>query len=703
MAPIRRAATPTPSAVPQQPTVAAPPPPPPPPPPAPKQEPAAGHSGRSSFQSGRRPSMDLFGGAGPASTLRTEVLGDGKANCLEKANTLSKPGDQVLLLSDSRDSVGHALVRKPGGAIVDPNEPGKTYTNLAEWKATHSSYGQPVAVPDAQLARILSVPPGPAREALIHGFGLTGAAARSVADDAAATTTGDAADPTKKKELVDLTPSVNISTDGTIEVGIKAEFKPAEGEKKKGEVKGTISGGAYAETEVKLSWNPTEPTADGRHLITVTFDATGGLKGGAGIEAGEVGPFGVEIGAESGSKKSVSFQLALTEGEIGQLIMNPGGFQVPTLSDPLALPPGSKLVMDASDFVTTSSGLSIGPLKLSGENGKEQTQSVAVERTGDTTVRVTVGPEETLTSKLELGLELTLKGHKVGGGIGSEHSYTQGNSASVEFDLATPEGRTAYETFVREGTLPTQTGPGVLDVRTQQTWSEEGSLSAELHLTKFVGFEHQFWDESLTQTVTTVNGQTTVTAEGKVAGTDNSFEIQFSLNPDGSRKFEGMSMDILQYGGTEYTTITVTGAEGLANVQNVAARQAQDMVVGFFADSSDPAALAAQRQKLKAEGEPFATLAMTPNDPGYSHEAWLTAYRDFDATHDYLPDVPSTTMTLMEATPESMPTTLFMSLGTAGHVDQNPLATRTDGTTASYNMPGWIDLGLGQMPGVEVK
>ncbi|MCP3103730.1 hypothetical protein LZ198_33090 [Myxococcus sp. K15C18031901] len=702
MAPIRRAATPTPSAV-NPPTVAPapqPPPPPPPPPAQPRRD--AGHSGRSSFQQPERPRrMDLSGGVGMASTLRTEVLGDGKANCLEKANTLSQPGDQVLLLGDSRDSVGHALVRKPGGAIVDPNEPGRMYSNLAEWKSTHPAYGQPVAVPDAQLARILSVPPGPAREALIHGFGLTGAASRKVADDAAAT-----AGAAEAKKNGSVTPKLTLSTDGTIEVGITAEFKPEgelEKQRKDGELKGTLTGGPYAETQVTLNWNPTQPNADGRHLITVTFEATGGAKAGAGIEAGTVGPFGAEVGGDAGIKSSASFQLALTEGEIGELVMNPGGFRLPTLSDPLAMPPGSKLVMDVSDFKTLSSGLSIGPLKLSGENGKEKTRSVAVERTGDTTVRVTVGPEEALTSKLELGLEMKLEGHKVGGSLGSERSYTEGTSASVEFDLGTPEGRTAYETFVRDGTLPTQTGPGVLDVRTQQTYSEEASLSGELNLTKFVGIEHSFWDERLTETVTTVNGQTTVTAEGKVAGSDSTFEIQFSLNPDGSKKFEAMSMEVRNPDGVGFTTINVTGAEGLANVQDVAARQAQGMVMGYYADSSDPAAIAAERQRLKTEGEPFSTLAMTPDDPGYSHDAWLAAYREASFINGSVPNLPATTMNLMEATPEGLAQTVFQGLGTAVHVDQNPLFTQAEGPVASYTMPGWIDLGLGQRPGVEVK
>ncbi|MFP2926257.1 SH3 domain-containing protein, partial [Pyxidicoccus sp. 3LG] len=118
-----------------------------------------------------------------ASNLHTEQLGDGRANCLEKAVGLARPGDSIILLSDSTDGVGHALVRRSDGSVVDPNHPEVRYETLGQWQAMHPQYSQPVSVPASQVRQVLSTPPGPQREALIGQLGLTGIANRQVADD----------------------------------------------------------------------------------------------------------------------------------------------------------------------------------------------------------------------------------------------------------------------------------------------------------------------------------------------------------------------------------------------------------------------------------------------------------------------------------------------------------------------------------------
>ncbi|NOK19267.1 SH3 domain-containing protein [Corallococcus carmarthensis] len=118
----------------------------------------------------------------PASNLHTERLGDGSANCLEKAVGLARPGDSILLLKDASDGVGHALVRRPDGSVVDPNHPTVRYETLGQWQATHPRYSQPVPVPAGKMQQVLSSPPGPQREALIQKLGLSGVADRQVAD-----------------------------------------------------------------------------------------------------------------------------------------------------------------------------------------------------------------------------------------------------------------------------------------------------------------------------------------------------------------------------------------------------------------------------------------------------------------------------------------------------------------------------------------
>lgn len=128
---------------------------------------------------------DLLRGGKPttaASSLRTEVLGDGNANCLENAVKLAKPGDNVVLLTDRQDPVGHAVVQRADGSVVDPNRPDATYRNLREFQRENPRYGNPATVSDTVAEKLLRTPPGKDRDALIHEAGLDGVASRNVAD-----------------------------------------------------------------------------------------------------------------------------------------------------------------------------------------------------------------------------------------------------------------------------------------------------------------------------------------------------------------------------------------------------------------------------------------------------------------------------------------------------------------------------------------
>lgn len=122
-----------------------------------------------------------------ASTLRTEVRGDGRANCLERASELAQPGDQVMLLGDA-DGVGHAIVVRSDGTVLDPNDPQRSYESVDAYLAEHHKYTRGPVVPDRVLEKILSIPPGPQRDLFIAAMGLTAAASRRVADPVYSTT-----------------------------------------------------------------------------------------------------------------------------------------------------------------------------------------------------------------------------------------------------------------------------------------------------------------------------------------------------------------------------------------------------------------------------------------------------------------------------------------------------------------------------------
>ncbi|WP_164018523.1 hypothetical protein [Pyxidicoccus trucidator] len=180
------------SAAPAAPQVKPAPPPPPPPPPPVQAAPKVSRSGKTEFlskaqvasqdQALRTIGVPTSTPQGAATTLRNERLGDGNSNCLERAMALAQPGASVVFLTDSRDGVGHAVVRNPDGSIVDPNDPKRTFPDLLAYQSSHPQYGQPLSVPREKLATVLGTPPGPGRDALIQSLGLGPVANRLVAD-----------------------------------------------------------------------------------------------------------------------------------------------------------------------------------------------------------------------------------------------------------------------------------------------------------------------------------------------------------------------------------------------------------------------------------------------------------------------------------------------------------------------------------------
>ncbi len=146
----------------------------PPPPREVRHQPTAAHSSVA---------QDVFQ---PASvrptTLRNEVLGDGRRNCLEAAAQLAGPKDSIVLLNDGRDSSGHALVLASDGSVRDPNTPEVRYETLGQWLALHPHYSHAATVAASQVRSVLEIPPGPARDEAIGRLGLDAAARIQVAD-----------------------------------------------------------------------------------------------------------------------------------------------------------------------------------------------------------------------------------------------------------------------------------------------------------------------------------------------------------------------------------------------------------------------------------------------------------------------------------------------------------------------------------------
>lgn len=665
----------------ETPKAKAPPPPPPPPPQV------------------RRPS-DLFVsgqqvqrqqqllGSHSASSLRTERLGDGSANCLERAMNLAGPGDSLVLLSDKQDGVGHALVRRPDGSVIDPNFPTVTYQSVGQWQAMNPRYGDPRPVPYGDMKKVLSSPPGPQRDALINKLGLTDVARRMVADDPVS---------------VGGSGGLTVTNTGQVTFTGTLSLQNSEGAFESGNISGKVSSGPLAEAEVSLTFNPGTPRPDGTYEVTIGVGSTAGMQSEAELN---LGPFGLTGGQQAGATATQEYKLFLTEAQLRQVAA--GTYSLPTLADPMALPVGGSMTLSTGAFTNQSGGISYGPLSLSSETTQTRGYGMGVERTGDNTVRVTVGPQESIERRLELGLSF---GDIASAHIGRDSSVTEGNTVSVEFDLSTAEGKAAYETFLRSGQLPTQQGAGITDIYHEQTLSYQGALDAGINIGEVVDLGYQFWSEDLTYTTRTDDGVTTVMANGHTS-TGNGFEVNFTQNPDGTQTLDAISLEMQVPGRTDPVKISLTGPEGLRSMQQVAFQQMQNLVLGTlhesFKDDYPELANASQeefRQWLQANALPdsrYYNLSLAPGDAGFSYTNWAGAYNAHDDARGWppIPNLTNALLTLEEPLDMDIAADFFYGLNGIG--GPNDLLSPSD--IGHGSMPSLFDSGLASNPpGVTVE
>lgn len=141
------------------------------------------------------------------------------------------------------------------------------------------------------------------------------------------------------------------------------------------------------------------------------------------------------------------------------------------------VPVGTVMSLDVAAY--GSAELAGAYQKLAAEvNIRDQSGvGMAVEKTGEHRVRVTIGPREALEIYAGAGLDIGGKA-KLLLGLGYEAENSKFKSA--EFDLSTPEGRKAYEQFSRDGAVPDRNSPdgqSVTGARTVETRENALDLS----------------------------------------------------------------------------------------------------------------------------------------------------------------------------------------------------------------------------------
>ncbi len=137
-------------------------------------------------------------------TLKTEVLGDGEANCLELAATTARDHHELVFMDDRRsaeqgnpDGAGHVLIRDPGsGRVWDPND-GPPLSNVRAWPHASAeawaaeqgvgrdrgpAYAEVGAAPASTVREVLSLDPEARAERIAAEPGLAAIASMAVAD-----------------------------------------------------------------------------------------------------------------------------------------------------------------------------------------------------------------------------------------------------------------------------------------------------------------------------------------------------------------------------------------------------------------------------------------------------------------------------------------------------------------------------------------
>ncbi len=625
-----------------------------------------GYSGQSQFEPARPPQhARALGTEIPSSTLRTEQRGDGSANCLEHAAGIAQPGDQVVLFQDSRDAVGHAVVQHPDGTVTDPNLPDHRFRSMEQWQDLHPRYHSPTSIPDTQLEQVLGTPPGPARDALLQRMGLDGVADRAVAD-------------------------------GPITRTVGLTFEPRSIEAEAGRIGGSITSGPYSGVEVELSWDPSRPGPDGRFPVTLEVMSEVGT-----MSQGElrVGPFGAEGGTAAGIAGSRTYTLNLTQAELERL--QTGQLPLPTLADPLSMPPGSQLMMSAEVFGSSNLSASFGPLSMSDEVRASAGYSFGVERLEGDRVRLTVGPTEALERTQGFGLGFEVGSVEVSAELSRTTEVSNAALASVELDLSTPEGQAAYEQFLLTRNLPPD-GPGVSNRTTSQVLSVDQAAAAGLTVGP-LSVGGALWSESTSMVVTQQGGVTTATVSASAAYSGNNIATSYRFE-NGQPVFDSLSFEVTAPGG-QRAMVQVEGMEGVESLQQVAFSAAQANLFADWAEAGTPD----QLKERFASDERLAALALEPGDPGFSGQAWLEAYNTLDSIYGGLPDIPPVAMAAIRAgeypdAPADRAEALRVDL--VGTLRAEEVNAGVFEGVADMHSPeatrSWLDSGLGSVPGLQV-
>lgn len=180
---------------------------------------------------------------------------------------------------------------------------------------------------------------------------------------------------------------------------------------------------------------------------------------------------GAEYATTNGIKSSFEVRMpeaAAKTADIGKV--NP--------FDPATMPTGTVVKLDGSTYSGTDFKLTFKELAVQTKVTDENGSSLLVEKTGDDKVRVTAGPTAAIAAYNGVGIDLKVASAM----LGRDDKLSSATLKTAEFDLATPEGKAAYNDFLVSGKFPEKNGNGVGGVATIEKldYSSQSKLDAKL-------------------------------------------------------------------------------------------------------------------------------------------------------------------------------------------------------------------------------
>ncbi len=187
-----------------------------------------------------------------------------------------------------------------------------------------------------------------------------------------------------------------------------------------------------------------EKTEDGFTTYTSKSDVSIGVEGGV-----SKGGTGVSGGYTTGLTSEYTVKVPEDAG-----VTDPGSINP---FDPRSMPVGSSVTMDGGSYSETELNAAFRHIAVESSVKDASGVTSLIERTGDDTVRVTAGPTEAVANHAGLGLDFDA----VKVMLGNTTSLDGASLRSAEFDLSTPEGQAAYDTYLVTGEIPADPSTGI--------------------------------------------------------------------------------------------------------------------------------------------------------------------------------------------------------------------------------------------------